>query len=213
MTTTVFCLDFDETLMNTDRLRADLLEAIRRLGKEELAATYQEAYETTREEHGVPRIPLVLKTMSDRYNLGPRTHRQLADIFHDFPYQDYLYEGAEAVIAHLKQFGKVLIVSDGDAFFQPEKIHATTAGKLVDGIVVLTNKTDHFDDLSGYYPADKYVFIDDKQKVLDAAKNYFGDAATTVLVKQGRYAITDSLASADMNVLKIKEVMSLALNG
>ncbi len=209
MTATLFCIDFDETLMNTDRLRADLLEAIRRLGEDELAATYQEAYEATRAEHGVPRIPLVLKTMAERYGLDAKTHRQLADIFHSFPYQDYLYEGAEAVITHLKQFGKVLILSDGDAFFQPEKIRATTAGGLVDGTIILTDKTSHFDDLSGYYPASRYVFIDDKQKVLDAVKQYFGEQATTVLVKQGRYADAGQLSTADTSVATIAEVATL----
>ena len=84
MTTTVFCVDFDETLMNTDRLRADTLESIRNLGKDELADTYLEAYEATRQEHGVPRIPLVLKMMRERFNLDFESHRRLVGILHDF---------------------------------------------------------------------------------------------------------------------------------
>ncbi len=209
MTTTVFCVDFDETLMNTDRLRADTLESIRNLGKDELADTYLEAYEATRQEHGVPRIPLVLKMMRERFDLDFESHRRLAGILHDFPYQEYLYADVEQVIAHLKNYGKVLIFSDGDAFFQLEKVRATSVATLVDGIIVLTTKVNYFDDLSGFWPAERYVFIDDKQKVLDAAKEYFGENATTVLVKQGRYADSAATSTADTSVASITEVANL----
>jgi len=209
MTLTLFCLDFDETLANTDRLRADLTEAIRSLGKDELTTIYQEAYETTREEHGVPRIPLVLKTMVERYGLDHKKHRQLADVIHNFPYQNYIYPGSEELVAKLRKQGKVVIVSDGDSFFQPHKIYATSVARLVDDVIILTSKVDSFDDLSGYYPAEHYVFIDDKQRVLDAAKAYFGEQATTVLVRQGRYASDSNESTADHSVATIAEVASL----
>ncbi len=209
MTTTLFCLDFDETLANTDRLRADLLQSIQNLGKAELAATYQEAYETTRKEHGVPRIPLVLRTMVERYGLDFAMHRQLAQLFHTFPYQDYMYPGAEQTASRLKELGQVILLSDGDSFFQPQKIYATTIANIVDSVVVLPGKIDYFDDLSGYWPAEHYVFIDDKQKVLDAAKAYFGDTATTVLVQQGRYADTAQVSTANHTVSSIAEAADL----
>ena len=209
MTTTLFCLDFDETLMNTDRLRADLLEAIRRLGKEELATTYQEAYETTRELFGIPRLPLVFKTMVERYELDFELHRQLAALFHEFSYQNYLYPGAEETIHYLKQRGSVLIFSDGDSFFQPQKIQATGVAQLVDQVIVLPHKVDYFNDLSGYWPAEHYVFIDDKQTVLDAAKKHFGDQATTLLVRQGRYATQHAAGTADITADAIADVPSL----
>lgn len=202
-------MDFDETLSNTDRLRADLLSALRRFGGEQLATDYLNAYEITRKEHGTPRIPLVLKTLVERSLLVPGVHRELARIFHDFPYGEYLYPGAEHTVGHLKKQGCVLILSDGDAFFQPQKIFATSIPNLVDGVIILPNKVDYFNDLAGYWPADRYVFIDDKQRVLDAAKRYFGRQATTVLVQQGRYVDAASESSADMSAPTIADVTDL----
>lgn len=209
MNTTLFCLDFDETLSNTDRLRAGLTEGVRRIGSEELAAAYLEAYETVRKKHGGVSIPLVLKELKDQISIQPETHYQLAELFHTFPYHDYLYPGAEKVVTHLKQQGKVIIFSDGDAFFQPQKIHATPIAALVDGIVILSNKTDYLNEVAGYWPAVRYVFIDDKQHVLDAAKKHFGKKATTILVRQGRYATTTKASAADLSAASIADVPGL----
>lgn len=205
MTSTVFCLDFDETLMNTDRLRADLETAITRLGGESLLATYQEAYESVRREQGGVSIPMALRALSGKTEIQV----QLAEIFHTFPYQDYLYPGTEEVIMHLKKQGSVLILSDGDAFFQPQKIYATSLARYVDSVIVLPSKVDRFDELASYYPAEHYVFIDDKQKVLDAAKKHFGGKVTTVLAIQGRYATTADPLAADLSVKNIADVVSL----
>lgn len=210
MNTTLFCVDFDETLMNTDRLKVDIIETIRSLGKEELVATYLEAYEATRQEFGVPRVPLALKTMAERYALDRSTLSRISDIFHTFSYQDYLYDGAEEAITHLKNFGKVVLFSDGDAFSQPTKVYATSIATLVDGILILPGKTNYFADLSGFWPAGKYVFIDDKQKVLDTAKDYFAHRSTTVFVQQGRYASEVKASSADVVVPTISEVTKLS---
>lgn len=207
--TTLFCIDFDETLSNTDRLRAELLEAIRQLGGKGLATAYQEAYEAVREKHGVPRMPLILQAAAEQAGAGHETHRQLAELFHAFPYGDYIYPGAEQAILHLKQRGHVVLFSDGDAFFQSQKIYATRVAALASSVIILPKKTDYFDELAGFWPAEHYVFIDDKQKVLDAAKNYFGEQATTVLVRQGRYADASVPSTADMNVTTIAEVVEL----
>lgn len=209
MTTTVFCVDFDETLLATDRLRADLVEEIRHLGGDTLVAAYNHAYEQTRSEHGVPHLPLVLKNLVDQASITTEMHQSLAGLFHNFPYQSYVYEGAEETILHLKKYGKVLLFSDGNAYFQPQKIHATSIKNLVDSVIVLSNKISSFDELSGYWPAERYVFIDDKQKVLDAAKDYFGNRATTILVRQGRYVESSTISTADQSVASIADVAQL----
>lgn len=195
--------------MSTDRLRADLLQDIQRLGGEDIAAAYLEAYEVTRSEHGVPHLPLALKRLANQGTITSEIHSALAELFHTYPYQEYLYPGVEQTITRLKEQGKVLLFSDGNAFFQPQKIYATSVKDLVDGIVVLSNKISSFEELSGYWPADRYVFIDDKQKVLDAAKEYFGTQATTVLVRQGRYASTTEPTSANMSASTIADVANL----
>lgn len=203
--TTLFCIDFDETLSNTDRLRADIEAGVMAIGGEELAATYKEAYERVRAEQGTVRMPLVLReTTADT-----EVHRRLAKLINELPYQDYIYPGSEDAVRHLKGQGKVVLFSDGDAFFQAQKIYATSIPGLVDGVVILPKKIDYFDELEGFYAADKYVFVDDKQKVLDAAKEYFGERATAVLVRQGRYAKSAAESSADYSFDSIGQVTSL----
>lgn len=203
MTTTVFCLDFDETLMNTDRLRGDLEAAMQRLGGDELMSAYTAAYETVRQERGGVSIPLVLRALAEQAG-----SRQLAELFHSFAYEDYLYPEAAQVITHLKKQGSVVILSDGDAFYQPQKIDATSLAALVDGIIIVPSKVDRFEELAGYWPADRYVFIDDKPTVLTAAKAHFGSAATTVHVRQGRYAGAQHVA-ADLGVDTVAGVIDV----
>ena len=209
MTSTVFCIDFDETLSSTDQLRADIAQAVRRIGGEELGTAYQVAYETVRKQHGAVRIPLVLQAIAEQTDIDSTTIKQLADMFHTIPYQSYLYPGAEELIARLKKHSKVIIFSDGDAFFQPQKIYSTRVADIVDAVIILTDKTKHFADLEGYYPAERYVFIDDKQRVLDAAKSHFGDRCTTVLVQQGRYVDSSQLSTADLSVSTISDATNL----
>lgn len=209
MTSTLFCIDFDETLSNTDRMRVDLQDAFWRFGGEKLADTYPVAYEATRAKYGIPRLPLVLKTMAEQATMDMKTQRAFAEVIHTFPHQEYIYPGAEQAIQHLKKTGPVIVLSDGDAIFQTQKIHSTSIKNLVDTVVVLPNKIEYFEEIAGYWPAERYVFIDDKQKVLDAAKSFFGERATTVLVRQGRYTNPSTASTADISVASIAEVADL----
>jgi len=40
----------------------------------------------------------------------------------DYPFADRLYAGAVNVIKHVRQWGPAVILSDGDAVFQPRKV-------------------------------------------------------------------------------------------
>lgn len=211
MNQTVFCIDFDETLSATDRLRVELAASIRQIGGEALESAYTESYEAVRQEYGAVRIPLVLKKIAEHHEISLETHRQLAELFHAMPYQDFLYPGAEELVVRLKEQGKVIIFSDGDSFFQPQKIYATSIARAADAVIVLIDKTKHFADLEGYYPAERYAFIDDKQRVLDAAKNYFGERCTTVHVRQGRYVEASQVSTADFNVDAVSDVANVLL--
>lgn len=200
---TLFCFDFDETLSNTDRLKADIVEGVHQIGGEELVEAYKKSYEAVRAEHGTVRMPLVIEATAAR---NIEVHHKLADLFRTLPYEEYVYPDAKEVIMYLKNQGRVIIFSDGDAFFQPQKIYTTSLAVLVDGVIILPQKTEYFADLAAYLPAEKYVFIDDKQRVLDAAKAHFGERATTVHVRQGQYAQEDAPLTADISVMSIGEV-------
>lgn len=205
MQDSVFCVDFDETLFATDRLRADLHGAIEQQFSAAVAERYQAAYEATRQQGGVS-IPSVLWQLRQQNDMTTEQVSQIAELFHTFPYQQYVYDGAEAALMHLKTLGTVLILSDGDAFFQAKKIYATSLAAMVDQVIIVPNKVEYFEQLQGFYPARTYVFVDDKPRVLDSARQYFGDAARTVHVRQGRYAQEEPLHNSDKQVQSISGI-------
>lgn len=205
MPTTLFCVDFDETLFRTDRLKADLAKAIEAQFSPEVAEQYQAAYEATRGRGGIS-IPLVLAELRSQKSMPARDFTKLADLFHTFPYQQYVYEGAEAALMHLKTLGTVIILSDGDELFQTKKIYATSLAHMVDHVVVVPNKVEYFMQLQGFYPADTYVFIDDKARVLDSVHQYFGTKAKTVHVRQGQYASVDPAERPSRTIHSITEI-------
>ena len=63
------------------------------------------------------------------------------------------------------------------------------------------------------YPADHYVVLDDKLRILTAIKRAWGERVTTVFVRQGHYAndprIVAENPSADVQLGAIADVVSL----
>jgi hypothetical protein len=51
----------------------------------------------------------------------------------DYPFAERLYPGALQVIAHLQRFGLPVILSDGDAVFQPRKVQRSGLWQAVEG--------------------------------------------------------------------------------
>jgi FMN phosphatase YigB (HAD superfamily) len=129
----------------------------------------------------------------------------------DYPFKDRLYPGALDAIARLRARGTVAILSDGDAVFQPRKIARSGLWSAVDGAVLIyIHKEDMLADVERRYPADHYVMVDDKLRLLAAIKHVWADRVTTVFVRQGHYA-TDAKAlarypAADLTLERIGEL-------
>ena len=82
-----------------------------------------------------------------------------------------------------------MILSDGDAVFQPLKIERSGLLTAVAGrILVYVHKEQELDDVERRYPADHYVLIDDKVRILATIKSAWGARVTTVFPRQGHYA-------------------------
>jgi len=93
------------------------------------------------------------------------------------------------VIEKFKQYGEAAILSDGDMIFQPLKIERSGLREAVDEkVMIYIHKEQELDDVRSRYPADHYVLIDDKVRILDAVKKAWGARVTTVLPRQGHYA-------------------------
>jgi FMN phosphatase YigB (HAD superfamily) len=190
-----FLFDVDNTLLDNDRAKAALDARLGGLLGEAGAVRFWELYELVRRETGKVNIPLTMARYDDELERGPmaaaarREQRfALADLVMGFPYDGFVYPGAAAAIARARELGRVAILSEGDATFQPSKIWRSGLVDLVGGnCLVFDQKLDHLDEVVAAFPADHYVLIEDKPTILREVGARLGGLVTTVLVRQGKY--------------------------
>lgn len=184
----VFLFDVDNTMLNNDRVQADLDAHIRVEHGATVRDRYWEIFEALRSELGYADYLGAL----ERYRLEDLHDPKLLRISNwlvDYPFQDRLYPGALAAVKHAEQWGPVVILSDGDAVFQPRKVDRAGLWQAFDGkVLIYIHKEEELDDVERLYPAKHYVMIDDKLRILDTMKKIWGDRVTTVFPKQGHYA-------------------------
>jgi len=76
---------------------------------------------------------------------------------------------------------------------------------------IYIHKERELDDVEKHYPARHYVLIDDKLRILTAAKKIWGNRLTTVFPRQGHYAFdsrnTAAYPPADITVERIGELI------
>jgi len=93
------------------------------------------------------------------------------------------------VIKHLSTWGQTVLLSDGDIIFQPRKVKCSGLAEAVQGrVLIYIHKEQELDDVEKHFPAHHYVLVDDKIRILTAAKKAWGSRLTTVFPRQGRYA-------------------------
>ncbi|HYX51201.1 MAG TPA: HAD family hydrolase [Ktedonobacteraceae bacterium] len=193
MPTLVFLSDVDNTLIDNDFVKSDLDEHIKVQMGETLTKRFWELYEKTREDGDVINIPLALKWLREQTplsELDEQTYLHVQSLFDNYPFFDALYPHALETLRYLRTLGLTVILSDGDLFFQAEKIFNSDIAEVVEGRVLLyTHKQEHLDEIMKKYPADHYVMIDDKAQILEESKLILGDKLTTTFVQQGKYAV------------------------
>jgi len=182
-----FLVDVDNTLLDNDRVTADLRRYLEREVGAEGLARYWAIFEALRVELGYADYLGALQ----RYRLEcPRDPHLLcvSSFLLDYPFADRLYPGALDVLERFRGWGPTVILSDGDVVFQPRKIERSGLGAAVDGVLIYVHKERELDDVERRYPAAHYVLVDDKLRVLDAVKRVWGQRVTTVFPRQGHYA-------------------------
>ncbi len=192
MPSIVFLVDVDNTLLDNDCVKANLDDHLRVVVGSHLAKRFWDIYEQVRQEKGFVDIPAALTLFREQtptIEMDEYTYQHIHSMFEHYPFDKALYPDALATIAYLKTLGLVVIVSDGDLYFQAEKIFNSSLANAVEGRVLLyTHKQEHLDEIMKHYPADHYVILDDKPNILADTKKVLGSKVTTVFVKQGKYA-------------------------
>jgi FMN phosphatase YigB (HAD superfamily) len=211
----VFLLDVDNTLLDNDRIVADLNEHLAYEFGEENRDRYWEIFESLRAELGYADYLGALQ----RYRLGAMNDPcllQMSAFLVDYPFADRLYAGALDVIEHLHRWGPTVILSDGDVVFQPRKVRRSGLWDAVEGRVLIYIHKEHMlGDLERRYPARHYVMVDDKLRILAAMKEIRGDRLTTVFARQGHYALDPDLpayAPADLSIGRIGDLVDIDLS-
>jgi haloacid dehalogenase-like hydrolase len=206
----VFLVDVDNTLLDNDCVTADLRRHLDEAVGPEGRARYWSLFEQLRAELGYADYLGVLQ----RYRLEfPHDLRLLtvSGFLVDYPFANRLYPGALDVLERLRGWGPTVILSDGDVVFQPRKVERSGLGRAVDGVLIYVHKERELDDVERRYPADHYVLVDDKLRVLTAVKRAWGPRVTTVFPRQGHYAHDpETLATnpaADLTVERIGDLM------
>ncbi len=184
----VFLLDVDNTLLDNDRFSVDLdarlTQALGPAGQQRYRALYQ----TLRTQRGYADYLEPLQQMRCDFEGDPDL-LQLSAFLLDYPFADLLYPGALNAIAYLRTLGTSVILSDGDIVFQPRKIQRSGVWNAVQGrVLVYLHKEHRLDAVQQAYPAQHYVLVDDKPRLLAAIKAELGARVTTVFVRQGHYA-------------------------
>ncbi|HEV1998038.1 MAG TPA: HAD family hydrolase [Candidatus Dormibacteraeota bacterium] len=206
----VFLIDIDNTLLDNDRVKAGMESEIRRLAGEDGSEQFWNLYEVVRRELDYVDVPVTL----GRFRiLRPdlRTFPQLSAALLGYPFENDLYPRALEVVAHLKTFGTVVILSDGDPVFQPAKIGRIGVADAVDSnVLIFAHKEHHLDEVLRLYPADHYVLIDDKPGILGRIKAVLRTRLTTIHVCQGKYATVEEANPApDITLDGIADVLQL----
>jgi FMN phosphatase YigB (HAD superfamily) len=213
----VFLLDADNTLLDNDRVVKDLKEFFGSGARRAHQQHYWMLFEQQRAELGYADY---LGTLQRCRLEDPRDQNLLAisSFLLDYPFRDRLFPGALAVIKHLNTRGQTVILTDGDVVFQPRKIERSGLFDAVEGRVLLyIHKEQQLEDIERRYPADHYVLVDDKVRILAAVKQIWNDRVTTVFPRQGHYAtdpaVLASYPPADLTVAAIADLLDIALPG
>lgn len=188
----VFLLDVDNTLLDNDSIKEAWDQHLQVDLGPQLTKRFWDIYEQVRVERGVVDIPLSLSRLREQVSLtelDEQTYQHTYSIFENYPFYQALYPHTIETLQHLRTIGLTVIVSDGDQFFQAEKIVNSALAETVEGRVLLyIHKQEHIDEITRTYPADHYIMIDDKPQILHDSKQIMKDLLTTVFVVQGKYA-------------------------
>jgi FMN phosphatase YigB (HAD superfamily) len=210
----VFLVDVDNTLLDNDQIQDDLKRHLER----EFGATTRDRYWAILEALFVELGYRDYLGALQRYrveHLKDVHLMSMSSYLVDYPFADRLYSGALDVIERLRTLGPTVILSDGDVVFQPRKVERSGIWEAVDGnVLIYIHKEEELDDVARRYPAQHYVLIDDKPRILAAVKEAWGDRVTTVFPRQGQYA-RDAKAyrPADVTVEHIGDLLTHDFSG
>jgi FMN phosphatase YigB (HAD superfamily) len=211
----VFLFDVDNTLFDNDALQAQLTAYLTDTLGAVPCARYWALFEELRGQLGYADYLGALARLRLE-SLGDPKLSGAAFFLLDYPFERGVYPGARAALARCASLGRTVILSDGDAVFQPLKVRGAGLWEAVGGrVLIYVHKEQMLADVTRHYPAAHYVLVDDKVRILDAVKQVWGERVTTVFPRQGHFALDAAEVGRyrhpDITLESIGELISCSL--
>lgn len=211
----VFLVDVDNTLLDNDHIQDDIKRHLDR----EFGVACRKRYWTILEQ--------LFTDLGYRDYLGALQryrveHPQdihllsMSSFLVDYPFANRLYPGSLDVLERFRSWGQTVVLSDGDVVFQPRKVERSGIFEAIEGhVLIYIHKEQSLDDVERRYPAEHYVLVDDKPRILAAIKKIWGNRVTTVFPRQGQYAhdakVVAACPPADLTVEHIGDLLNYDL--
>jgi FMN phosphatase YigB (HAD superfamily) len=212
----VFLFDVDNTLLDNDRVTKDLRRYMENEVGHERNGRYWMIFEELRAELGYADYLGALQRYRIEYPYD--THLLAVSTFLvNYPFANRLFPNSLDVLEHCQQWGTAVILSDGDVVFQPRKVECSGLFEAVEqNVLIYIHKELELADVERRYPAEHYVMVDDKLRILTAIKQAWGERVTTVFPKQGHYALDPAelakYPAADVEIERIGDLLNYDLS-
>jgi FMN phosphatase YigB (HAD superfamily) len=194
-TPSVFFLDVDNTILDTEGLKVTINERVvdklhnslgLSLPKKQIINEFWKVYEKTRDQLGYISIPNICDEFASSIGEG-YIAEAMKTVFYSLPFKDHLAHGARELLEFLQPRGEAVIFGDGDLVYQPVKINNLGLKGLVDDVFVFERKTAYVPELLEIYSGHNKIVVDDQVRVLEEFKKW--DKNTICIwYKYGRYA-------------------------
>ena len=209
----VVLFDVDNTLLDNDRVTDDLKRHLEREVGPRGGARYWTIFERLRSELGYADYLGALQGYRREHPHEPNL-LEVSRFLLDYPFAERVYPGALEVVERAARQGPAVILTDGDVVFQPRKIERSGLLEAVHGnVLIYVHKELELEDVARRFPAEHYVMVDDKLRILAAIKAIWDSRVTTVFVRQGHYALDPALVAAypaaDRSVERIADLLAL----
>lgn len=208
----VFLFDVDNTLLDNDRVTADLKRYLEREVGIDRSQRYWTIFEELRAELGYADYLGALQRYRLEYPY--ETHLLAVSTYLiNYPFANRLFPNSLDVIDQCKQVGPTVILSDGDVVFQPRKVERSGLLEAVEkNVLIYIHKERELADVERRYPAEHYIIVDDKLRILTAIKEVWGKRVTTIFPRQGHYAHDETEVAkyppADVTIDRIGDLLN-----
>jgi FMN phosphatase YigB (HAD superfamily) len=211
----VILFDVDNTLLDNDQIVADLRVHLSHVAGHASVERYFEEFESIRQEMGYADYLGALQRyrLKDPHDID---FMQVSYFLLNYPFASRLFPRALDVVRHFDSFGLTSILTDGDVVFQPWKISRAGLLDAVGGrVMIQIHKEKELYCVTDRFPAEHYVLVDDKIRILTECKKVWGNRLTTIFPKQGHYAhdrnLVESYPKADVTVDAIGDLLAFDL--